>query len=83
MILLIFLTTMLLSRNPFFKPPSKIDVLAYGLKPKPFLLAIQQNRPVVFQVNDIINDLFTIKDISKNSYILVDSYGNEYNYSFA
>jgi hypothetical protein len=70
------------ARNPFYRLNSKLEVLAHGIKPKPFILAIQQNKPVVFWVNDTVNDLFTIKDINKNSYSLVDSYGNEYNYSF-
>jgi hypothetical protein len=84
MIILVFvlLVTPIITRNPFFKPCGKLEVLAHGLKPKPFFLAIQQNKPVVFNINDKINDLFTIKDINKNSYILVDNYGNEYIYNF-
>jgi hypothetical protein len=81
-IVIIFLASTVFARNPFSIPSSKLEILAHGLKPKPFLLAIQKNKPVVFNINDVINDLFTIKDIGKNSYSLVDSYGNEYNYSF-
>ena len=81
-LVMIFLASTIFARNPFYRPSSKLEVLAHGLKPKPFLLAMQQNKPVVFWINDTINDLFTIKDINKNSYNLVDSYGNEYNYSF-
>jgi hypothetical protein len=80
-LVMIFLVSSLFARNPFYRLNSKLEVLAHGLKPKPFLLAMQQNKPVVFWINDTINDLFTIKDINKNSYSLVDSYGNEYNYS--
>jgi hypothetical protein len=79
---LIFVVFTIFARNPFFRPCSKLEVLAHGLKPKPFFLAIQKSKPVVFHIHDKINDLFTVKDINKNSYSLVDSYGNEYIYSF-
>jgi hypothetical protein len=82
MLLLWFATSILIARNPFFIPSTKLEVLAYGLKPRPFFLAIQKTKPVIYKIGDKINDLLTIKDINKNSYSLVDTYGNEYNYSF-
>jgi hypothetical protein len=73
----------MVTRNPFLMTCGKHEVLAHGLKPKPFFLVIQKNKPIIFNINDKINDFFTVKDINKNSYSLVDSYGNEYIYSFA
>lgn len=80
---LIFFTGTFFSRNPFFAPNFQLNVLAHGLKPKPFILIIQNKSYMVYNINDKLNNLFTIKDINKNNYTLVDDYGKEYIYNFA
>ena len=71
------------ARDPFFLPCYKLNILAHGLRPKPFFLVLKNQKPIVYNINDKIDNLFTIKDINKNSYILVDNYGHEYIHSFA
>jgi hypothetical protein len=78
MIILIILVSITFCRNPFFRENHNPNIIAHGLKPKPFIMVVQNHSPVFLNINDKFNDNFTIKDINKNNYILVDNYGKEY-----